>query len=95
MTRLRIAIGVALLCIAYGACFLLEGQPARHISWPRYLGLALVGGLVLLASELVSDLLTRNDQVGDPTLRRAGRLLGLFVLVGVASGILWAVWTAL
>jgi hypothetical protein len=91
MTRVHIAIGVALVCIAYGACFLLEVEPPRHSPWPRYLGLALVGGLVSLASELVGGFVTGNDQVGDPTLRRAGRLLVLFVLVGVAAGILWAV----
>ena len=86
---LRVTLCVSAIAIAYGACFLLETQPTRHTTWPRYLGFAVFGGLLMLAFEAVSERAGRDDRTTDALVHRVLRLGVLLTLAATAFVIFW------
>ena len=87
----RIAIAVVLTASVYGAWFLLDARPERNTSWPLYLGLAFVAGLLGVGGEVVAGVVSGSDEVSDPLAKRAGRLFLLLVCAASLVGLLYAV----
>lgn len=54
--------------------FLIDFWPPRSGGWGRYIGLALLGGAVLLVAELIADRIMGPDEVVDPLWQRVARL---------------------
>ena len=89
--KARIGIAFVFVAMAYGAWFLFGAQPSHHTSWPRYLVMGLLSGVIMLAAELVGDFVARHDRATDPIPRRLMRLGGLLASGIVFMGVLWLI----
>jgi hypothetical protein len=86
---LRSILAILVVALIYGGWIALDSQAERSTSWPVYLGLVLVAGILALCAEGVVEKISAADSVGDSLGSRLGRLVLLLLVSSSSIGILY------
>jgi hypothetical protein len=93
--NIRRAINIGGIIVAgaifYAVWFLIDTRPDRTSSMLKYLGLAMLAGVLLLAGEFILLRVTAKDRVSDPLHKRAARLAVILLAVAVLTGFIAAI----
>lgn len=93
--NIRRAINIGGVIVAgaifYAVWFLIDTRPDRTGSTLKYLGLAMLAGVLLLAGEFIFLRVTARDSVSDPLHKRAARLAAILLAVAVLTGFIAAI----
>jgi hypothetical protein len=88
---LRVTFAILLVAGLYGVWFIINASPERDTSWPAYLALAFIAGLIGLGGELVAGLIAQSDETSDPLPKRVFRLLLLLASAACFLALIYAV----
>ena len=88
MNRVRMLAAILFCATLAGGCL-----PPRTTSWPVYIGLLLVLGVLALFGEALSEWILGGDKVTDPLSKRVGRLVLLLVFLIPLVGAVYALIT--
>jgi hypothetical protein len=83
-----VIVAGAIFCAVW---FLIDTHPNRTGSLLKYLGLAMLAGVLLLAGEFIVLRVSAQDSVSDPLHKRTGRLAILLLAVAVLTGFIAAI----
>ena len=93
--NIRRAINIGGVIVAgaifYAVWFLIDTRPDRTSSMLKYLGLAMLAGVLLLAGEFILLRFTAKDSVCDPLHKKAARLAVILLAVAVLTGFIAAI----
>jgi hypothetical protein len=93
--NIRRAINIGGVIVAgaifYAVWFLIDTRPDRTSSMLKYLGLAMLAGVLLLAGEFILLRVTAKDSGSDPLHKRAARLAVILPAVAVLTGFIAAI----
>ena len=79
------------MLVAYTVFFLFALWPERSGGWGRYIGLAVLGGGVLILAEFIADRIMGPDEVTDPLWQRVARLTTWLSSGAIFITVLWLI----
>ncbi len=86
---LRSILAILAVALIYGGWIALDAQAERSTSWPIFLSLVLVAGILALCAEWLVEKIAAADATADPLGTRLARLAMMLLVASLLRGNLY------